>query len=47
MCIVDSGSFNAQFFGLTVDAFARSALIVGGFVERGLSIKEHALESTY
>jgi hypothetical protein len=40
------GSFNAQVFGLTVDAFAGGALVVDDLVERTLAIQRHTHESS-
>ncbi len=39
---MDSGAFDAKFFRLTIDAFARSALGVHGFVERAAAIHQEA-----
>ncbi|WP_242527412.1 hypothetical protein [Ktedonosporobacter rubrisoli] len=39
-------TFDAEFFGLAVDAFTTGALRVNGCVKRGASIQEHALESS-
>src|SRR5579859_595164 len=44
--ITGSGTLDAQFFGLAVDAFARRALGVNRVIERTAAIKQNALKSS-
>src|ERR1051326_8189660 len=47
MPIVNSGSFDAECFGLTVDAFTTGSLVVNGLVDRTLTIKGHTHLSAF
>ena len=40
-------SFDAQFFGLTVDALTRCSLGINGLVEGAITIKRHAHETSW
>jgi hypothetical protein len=44
--IAHFGAFNAEFFGLAIDAFTTGALRVDHFVERTLAVQGHAHETT-
>ncbi len=41
-----SGTFDAEFLGLTIDAFTRGTLAIDGLVERAGTIEIHAHQAT-
>src|SRR5436853_5010116 len=41
MPIVNSGSFDTEFFGLTVDAFTTRSLVINGLIDGTLTVKSH------
>ena len=44
---MNSGSFDAEFFGLTVDAFTTRSLVVNGLVDGTLTVKRHTHQPSF